>query len=201
MPVKAETKYYSDGNMPPTLTPFHVVTSKDGEILAQCDSKEYADYIQETMNFHYYSRRMMDVYDKIKDDVVGTIILDGEVVPKSEKVIPYMDTSSVVRYRPSGDYTQFINKFCKSNSKLFQFKEDGPLRNLNLYLVILFYVSSDYNKNIGDCIAAVMDGLEKSHIISKRNKVQVYGVAKSAFIRTKTGQRTEIYLMNWGGKL
>jgi len=201
LPLQLDVEYKSDGDSPPTITERYYVADKDGNRIAEYVDKNIAKYVVESMNINHYSKKTKGIRDELKHEVIGTIVIDGEVVPKDSEVLPYMDVSSVVRYRKNADYNRYVNKFNRDRSKLWSIREDGNLNDTDIFLVILFYVARDNNKNIGDCIATIIDGLTESHILSYRRGVRVYGIAKSAFIKTDKNYRTEIYMMEWSKPL
>ena len=198
LPVFRLARYISNGEAPPVLTEKHVISDRQGNILCECDDKDTADYIVQTMNMTHFSKKTQLAREELKDEVIGTIVIKGEVIPKDDKHYPYMDTSSVVRYRRNADYRCYVGKFRKTAAQLWTLRDDQPIDDAEVYLVILFYVSSAYNRNIGDCISTVVDGLIDGNVVKASRRARVSGIAKTAFVRCKDNHRTEVYLMRYG---
>lgn len=199
LPLHRLSKYVSDNGLPPTLVETHLVHDKDGNVVCECKDKAMAEYIVNSMNMMHFSKKTALARGELKDEVIGTIVIDGEVVPKDEKKYPVMGASAtLVEYRHNADYRRYIGKFKKDKAELWTLRDDEPIRDRDVYLVVLFYVGNRFNKNIGDCIATVVDGLTNARIVSEFNRARVSAIAKSAFVRCDRGHRTEIYLMRYG---
>lgn len=197
LPVKRVPRYESDNGCPPRITETHEVHDSHGSIMCQCRDRKTAQYIVDVLNIVHADKQTAIARRELRNHVVGTIVVQGEIIPKDHKWYPRLDDDSVVRYIRSADYRQYLGKFTKDKAKLWSMNLNRPYKGARIYLSVVFHVSKAVDTyNIGDCIATVVDGLIHAKVVNGGGDVAVAGVLQSGFRKCEAGyERTEIIVM------
>lgn len=194
LPLKCfEDVIYDNESRTKSKMVLYNIYDRNDNVLCNCENRKQARYITSSLNATYISKKVQSIRKDITDEVLCSFIIDGEVVPKSEKIYPYTDEDGIIRFKKSKVYRDYISKAIKNKEWVYRAQE--RIRNVDIYLVALFYVKSDYNLDIGECLGTITDVITESGMVKRDNNVRLIGIAKAQMVISKDNQRTEIFVM------
>ena len=194
LPVTGYKEYLYDDELGEQRMKLYNIYNKDGDLLCNCPSMRLMKYVVTALNTVYLHKKVGDLSRELRDKCLGMFVVDGEVVPKDDKWYPYKDKDGVVRFRKSREYRLYVNSVLKDKTASWYVDTLEQAQDVNMYIVVLFYVKSDCRLDIGQCINTVTDILKESGIISAKRNSKLIGVARAQIVPSLR-QRTEVFIM------